>query len=140
MEVLYNDPHIDQFLEIMDALYDYIPVEPDSPEFQKFKEDAVRKLNLCYMTFEHSIFYVYKRIFMHLSFYETYREYNFGSIPIINFNYIFKKVDQEPIRYYTMLNIIYPSFKNKIVNNMKNINDIIRDQSLSSMLQGLDIQ
>lgn len=139
MELLYNDPHIDQFLEIMDALYDYIPLEPDSPEFQKFKEDAVRKLNLCTILFEPGIFYIYKKVFMQLSFYETYREYNFGSIPVINFNYIFKPVDQDTVRYYTMLTGVHLTFQNKIVNNKNSVNDIIRDEHISSMLNNLEI-
>ena len=90
MELSCYDPHINQFLLILDALYDYIPLDQDTYEFKKFKEDAVRKLNLCSIVFEPHIFYIYKRVFMQLSFYETYREYNFGTIPIVNFNYIFK--------------------------------------------------
>ena len=139
MALLCCDLHIDQFLSIIDALYDYIPIELDSPEFQKFTESAIRKLKLCSILFEPSIFYVYKRVFMQLSFYETYREYNFGSISVINFNYIFKPVDQEPVRYYTMLTGVHNTFKNKIVNNNNSIDDIILEQNLSNLLHDLAI-
>jgi hypothetical protein len=133
MSLSCYDPHIDQFLSILDALYDYIPLDQDSSEFHQFKENAIRKLNLCSHLFEPSIFYIYKKVFMHLSFYETYREYNFGTIPVINFNYVFKPMDQDAIRYYRMLTDVHPTFKNIIINNFKS------DENLSNLFTNLAI-